>query len=98
MLDNLEEDLMAIGNWALPDFAALLNVSPAARPQGQTTSTPIDLGPIGHGGPAEAIFGCNCTKNPSGMSPAEVAAAQAEFARSQGASGSGGTVPSFLRG
>ena len=89
-----------MSDWSTNGLGRLLSWGPAApqAPAAPTQSASVDLaalgvGPIGHGSPAEQVFGCRCSTNPSGLSPAEIAAAQAQNVTGQGQ----GAMPSFLR-
>lgn len=84
-----------MSDWSTNGLGRLLNWGPAApqAPAAPAQQASVDLaalgvGPIGHGSPAEQVFGCRCSTNPSGLSPAEIAAAQAQ---------NGASVPSFLK-
>lgn len=71
-------------SWSAANTAATAApAAPAAAPAPLATVdlAALGVGPIGHGSPAEAVFGCRCSTNPSGMSPEQIAAAQAENAR-----------------
>jgi hypothetical protein len=79
--------------WQAAPAAAPAAQAPAAAPLASVDLAALGVGPIGHGSPAEQVFGCRCSTNPSGLSPAEIAAAQAENMQ---ASAPGGSRPSFL--
>ena len=81
-----------MADWSI-NWGGVFPAAPAAQtPAGPTQTASVDLGVLGggHGTPAHQVFGCNCSTNPSGLSPAEIATAQAENLRSQG-------TPGFLR-
>lgn len=91
-----------MSNWSTNGLGRLLGWQPTpvapAAPAAPAPGASIDLnalgvGPIGHGSAAEQVFGCRCSTNPSGLSPAEIAAAQAQNL----GTASGGAMPSFLR-
>lgn len=91
-----------MSDWSTNGLGRLLSWQPAPAPAqaaparqdaplGYVDLNAMGVGPIGHGSPAEQIFGCRCSTNPSGLSPAEIAAAQA-----QNLSGQGSGRPGFL--
>lgn len=71
---------MAGINPIMQNIRALLATNPSAAGGGGVTRTEVDLSAMGLGSlqANQAVMGCNCSVNPSGLSPAEVAAAQAE--------------------
>ncbi len=80
-----------MSDWSTNGLGRLLSWQPTQAPQAPAAQAPgasIDLnalgvGPIGHGSPAEQVFGCRCSTNPSGLSPAEIAQAQSQNLASQ---------------
>lgn len=72
---------MAGINPIMQNIRALLATNPSLGGGGAVTRTEIDLSAMGMGNlqANQAVMGCNCQVNPSGLSPAEIAAAQAEF-------------------
>lgn len=88
-----------MSDWSTNGLGRLLGWQPApaapapqAAPLAYVDLNALGVGPIGHGSPAEQVFGCRCSTNPSGLSPAEIAAAQAQNLGGQGA----GRLPGFL--
>lgn len=74
---------MAGINPIMQNIRALLAASPAPSAGGGVTRTEVDLSTMALSTlpGQQAVMGCNCQKNPSGLSPAEIAAAQAENMR-----------------
>lgn len=77
---------MAGINPIMQNIRALLATSPSPNGGGGVTRTEVDLSAMGIGTlqANQAVMGCNCQVNPSGLSPAEIAAAQAANMKQQG--------------
>ena len=94
-----------MSDWTINGLSRLLSWQPAAAPAQSpaqpTEAANVDLsaltgGPVGHGSPAEQVFGCRCSTNPSGLSPAEIAAAQAQNLQGQPQGQGPSRLPGFL--
>ena len=91
-----------MSDWSINGLGRLLSWAPQqppaapAAPLANVDLNALGVGPIGHGSPAEQVFGCRCSTNPSGLSPAEVAAAQAQNLAAQGGAPGAGRLPGFL--
>ncbi|MBO9538975.1 hypothetical protein J7643_00100 [bacterium] len=76
---------MSSVNSIMVNIRSLLTASSALKAGGaaqEPVQTSLNLAAMNPANPATAaqVMGCNCSVNPSGLSPAEIAAAQAKNA------------------